>query len=42
MTSSQAPEFKFPDDLEGFWQWDKMHFPRPLSPQTRELFVKAY
>ena len=42
MTSSQAPEFQFPGDLEGFWQWDKMHFPRPLSPQTQELFVNAY
>ena len=42
MTSSQSPEFKFPEGLEGFWQWDKMHFPRPLSPQTQELFVKAY
>ena len=42
MTSSQAPEFKFPDDLEGFWQWDKMHLPRPLSPQTQELYVVGY
>ncbi len=42
MTSSQAPEFQFPEGLEGFWQWDKMHFPRPLSPQTQELFVKSY
>ncbi|MCH7739258.1 MAG: hypothetical protein IIC93_03835 [Chloroflexi bacterium] len=42
MTSSLAPEFKFPDDLEGFWQWDKMHLPRPLSPQTQELYVAGY
>ena len=42
MTSSQAPEFQFPEGLEGFWQWDKMHFPRPMSPQTQELFAAAY
>lgn len=42
MTSPQAPEFQFPEGLEGFWQWDKMHFPRPLSPQTQELFIKSY
>ena len=42
MTIPSVPEFTFPEDLEGFWQWDKMHFPRPLSPQTVELFVNGY
>ena len=25
----------------GFWQWDKMHCPRPQTPITQELFLTA-
>jgi len=34
-----AADFPIPSDMAGFWQWDKMHFPRPQTPVTEELFL---
>ena len=34
-------DFPLPADLEGFWTWDKMHCPRPLTPLTEEFVVQA-
>ncbi len=41
MTAPQTTsDFPIPADLpDGFWQWDKMHFPRPQTPLTQDLFV---
>ena len=31
--------FPTPPDLEGFWLWDKLHCPRPLTPLEHELLL---
>ena len=43
MAISHATPQDFPlrADLEGFWTWDKMHCPRPLTPLTEEFVVQA-
>jgi rifampicin phosphotransferase len=33
--------FPIPADLEGFWTWEKGHFPRPATPLTQELLYRA-
>ncbi len=33
--------FPIPADLQGFWQWDKMHTPRPQTPLTDDIFLKG-
>ena len=38
MTTEPGADFPIPEDIEGFWQWDKMHCPRPQSILTHELF----
>jgi len=39
MTSTSVPsDFPVPPDLEGFWTWDNMHCPRPLTPMTEDIF----
>ena len=30
-------QFPIPDGIQGFWQWDKMHFPRPLTRVSSEV-----
>src|SRR5579872_108352 len=30
-------DFPIPADLEGFWQWDQLHCPRPLTVLEHEL-----
>jgi len=34
-------DFPIPSDLEGFWSWDKMHFPRPQTPLTEEIILHS-
>ena len=42
MTSGRSsPGFPIPEGMEGFWQWDKMHCPRPQTPITEEIFLAA-
>ena len=42
MASANAPtDFPIPSDLEGFWQWDKMHCPRPQTALTQDIFNSA-
>ena len=42
MTTVQTTDFPVPSDLEGFWTWDKMHGPRPMTPMSQEItFVLA-
>ena len=40
MTTGQT-EFPIPADVEGFWLWDKLHCPRPLTPLEHELLLGA-
>ena len=40
-TSPSSNDFPIPADLEGFWQWDKMHCPRPQTPLTEDIFLKG-
>ena len=44
-TSIAAPDdtvrFPLPADLDGFWMFDQVHCPRPLSPLTREILLGA-
>jgi rifampicin phosphotransferase len=32
-------DFPIPADLEGFWQWDQLHSPRPLTVLEHELLL---
>jgi rifampicin phosphotransferase len=42
MTTPQAPtNFPIPPDVEGFWAWEKGHFPRPATPLTQEVLYGA-
>ena len=41
MTAQNPSEFPLPPDLEGFWQWDKLHCPRPLAPLEHELLLES-
>src|SRR3954466_16324893 len=34
-------DFPIPDDLEGQWGRDQVHWPRPLSPLTSEVLLPA-
>jgi pyruvate,water dikinase len=36
-----STDFPIPADLEGFWLWDKLHCPRPLTPLEHELLLKS-
>jgi rifampicin phosphotransferase len=40
--AAQAPtDFPIPEDVTGFWQWDKLHAPRPLPPLDQELITST-
>ncbi|MDH4145157.1 MAG: hypothetical protein OEY23_08310, partial [Acidimicrobiia bacterium] len=39
MHDDAAPLFPDPDEVDGFWNWDKMHAPRPLSPLAQDVVV---
>ena len=42
MAESVLPgDFPLPPDLQGFWEWDRMHFPRPQTPVTEEILFPA-
>jgi pyruvate,water dikinase len=42
MSTSPVPSsFPLPPDVEGFWAWEKGHFPRPATPLTQELLYTA-
>src|SRR5438067_360154 len=34
-------DFPIPADLEGFWQWDQLHCPRPLTVLEHELLLAS-
>ena len=35
---SSTSDLPIPPDLQGFWQWAKLHCPRPQTTLTQELF----
>ena len=39
MTTIDDIRFPGPDEIEGFWAFDKMHAPRPLSPLSQDLVM---
>jgi phosphohistidine swiveling domain-containing protein len=42
MTTPAVPtDFPIPPDIEGFWSWEKGHFPRPATPLTQEILYRA-
>jgi pyruvate,water dikinase len=42
MTTPAVPtDFPIPPDIEGFWSWEKGHFPRPATPLTQEILYGA-
>jgi phosphohistidine swiveling domain-containing protein len=38
VTAAQT-DFPIPPDVEGFWLWDRLHCPRPLTPLEHELLL---
>lgn len=38
MTATEL-HFPGPDEIEGFWAFDKMHAPRPLTPLSQDLIM---
>jgi len=42
MTTPPVPtDFPIPPDIQGFWAWEKGHFPRPATPLTQEIVYTA-
>jgi hypothetical protein len=39
MTTVEEIHFPTPEEIEGFWAFDKMHAPRPLSPLSQDLVM---
>jgi phosphohistidine swiveling domain-containing protein len=39
MTSTTQLAFPSPQDIEGYWDWDKIHAPRPLTPLAGDAVV---
>jgi phosphohistidine swiveling domain-containing protein len=39
MATTTTTDFPIPADLEGFWQWDQLHCPRPLTVLEHELLL---
>ena len=42
LTEHNAFEFPIPTDLEGFWMFDRVHAPRPLTPLSQEILLPAF
>ncbi|HLF77628.1 MAG TPA: PEP-utilizing enzyme [Dehalococcoidia bacterium] len=36
-----APEFPAPDQIQGFWAWDKIHAPRPITPLSGDTIART-
>ena len=41
MTATDEITFPGPDEIEGFWNLDKMHAPRPVTPLSFDLVVRT-
>ena len=38
--NSAPQDFPVPNDVEGFWTWDKMHGPRPITPLSQDIITR--
>ena len=41
MTTATPIEFPQPGEIAGYWDWDKIHAPRPLTPMAGDAIVMA-
>jgi phosphohistidine swiveling domain-containing protein len=41
MTTAAQPTFPSPQEIQGYWDWDKIHAPRPLTPLAGDAVVMA-
>jgi phosphohistidine swiveling domain-containing protein len=41
MTTSAEIAFPSPQEIEGYWDWDKIHAPRPLTPLAGDAVVMS-
>jgi pyruvate,water dikinase len=41
VTTAAKIEFPQPHEIDGFWDWDKIHAPRPLTPLAGDAIVMA-
>src|SRR5258706_2322102 len=39
--TAEQVKFPSPDEIEGFWAFDKMHAPRPLHPLSQDLVMST-
>jgi phosphohistidine swiveling domain-containing protein len=42
ITEPGAFQFPIPTDVEGFWQFDRVHAPRPLTPLSQDVLLPAF
>src|SRR6266849_940124 len=42
LTQRDAFEFPIPTDVDGFWQFDRVHAPRPLTPLSQDVLLPAF
>ena len=40
-TATPQTQFPQPNEIEGSWDWDKIHAPRPLTPQAGDAIIMA-
>jgi phosphohistidine swiveling domain-containing protein len=41
MTTESPAGFPQPHEIEGYWDWDKIHAPRPLTPLAGDIVVMS-
>jgi pyruvate,water dikinase len=41
MTTATTLTFPRPDEIEGYWDWDRIHAPRPLTPLAGDAVVQS-
>src|SRR5579862_7530667 len=41
MTTATPLAFPRPHEIEGYWDWDRIHAPRPLTPLAGEAVVQS-
>jgi pyruvate,water dikinase len=41
MTTAAPLAFPLPDEIEGYWDWDRIHAPRPLTPLAADAVVQS-
>src|SRR2546427_4420220 len=39
---AEPDAFPIPPDADGFWQFDRVHAPRPLTPLSQDILLPAF